>query len=224
MMPKYVKLIVGCFLFLFLSNVIFAAEPPNLTLFKHTLSAYHDSGVYERDIINVIADGEKKLKTKIAENKASGNKVKLALVFDVDETSVSSYDYMSKTDFSSAKDVLSAKLNMTNFPAIPESLALYNFAKQNGVAVFFITARKDVMRANTVKELTYAGYKNWDHLYMRPDNNFLQPAAAFKASVRKQLETNSYEIVLDVGDQYSDLIGGYADYTVKLPNPYYFVP
>ena len=31
-------------------------------------------------------------------------------------------------------------------------------------------------------------------------------------------------IVANFGDQFSDLIGGYADRTVKLPNPTYYLP
>jgi len=30
--------------------------------------------------------------------------------------------------------------------------------------------------------------------------------------------------VANVGDQFSDLIAGYADPTVKLPNPTYYLP
>ena len=33
-----------------------------------------------------------------------------------------------------------------------------------------------------------------------------------------------YDVVANLGDQYSDLIGGYADRTVKLPNPTYYLP
>ena len=33
-----------------------------------------------------------------------------------------------------------------------------------------------------------------------------------------------YDIVANFGDQYSDLIGGHADRTVKLPNPTYYLP
>jgi hypothetical protein len=29
---------------------------------------------------------------------------------------------------------------------------------------------------------------------------------------------------LDIGDQYNDLIGGYAERVIKLPNPFYITP
>jgi len=33
-----------------------------------------------------------------------------------------------------------------------------------------------------------------------------------------------YDILLTIGDQYSDLKGGYADKGFKLPNPMYYLP
>ena len=33
-----------------------------------------------------------------------------------------------------------------------------------------------------------------------------------------------YDIVANFGDQFSDLNGGFADSTYKIPNPMYFLP
>ena len=41
---------------------------------------------------------------------------------------------------------------------------------------------------------------------------------------RAYIESMGYDIVGDFGDQYSDLTGGYADRTFKMPNPNYFLP
>ena len=40
----------------------------------------------------------------------------------------------------------------------------------------------------------------------------------------KAIEAQGYDIVANVGDQYSDLAGGHADRAFKLPNPFYFLP
>jgi hypothetical protein len=45
----------------------------------------------------------------------------------------------------------------------------------------------------------------------------------YKSGTRKHIESLGYDIVANFGDQYSDLDGGYADKTFKLPNPTYFV-
>jgi nitroreductase len=46
----------------------------------------------------------------------------------------------------------------------------------------------------------------------------------YKSATRAHIESLGYEIVASFGDQYSDLIGGHADRTFKLPNPNYYLP
>ena len=49
----------------------------------------------------------------------------------------------------------------------------------------------------------------------------------YKSQTRAYVETRAgggYRIVANVGDQFSDLIGGHADRTIKLPNPTYYLP
>ena len=46
----------------------------------------------------------------------------------------------------------------------------------------------------------------------------------FKAPERRKLAEQGYTIILNMGDQESDLRGGYAEKTFKLPNPVYFLP
>jgi len=33
-----------------------------------------------------------------------------------------------------------------------------------------------------------------------------------------------YTIIANIGDQYSDLVGGYAEGEFKLPDPMYYIP
>jgi HAD superfamily, subfamily IIIB (Acid phosphatase) len=41
---------------------------------------------------------------------------------------------------------------------------------------------------------------------------------------RAHIESLGYDIVGNFGDQFSDLNGGFADETFKIPNPMYFLP
>jgi hypothetical protein len=50
------------------------------------------------------------------------------------------------------------------------------------------------------------------------------PTILYKSGVRAHIEDLGYEIVGNFGDQFSDLDGGFADKTFKLPNPNYFLP
>jgi hypothetical protein len=49
-------------------------------------------------------------------------------------------------------------------------------------------------------------------------------SADFKAPERRRIAERGYTILLSMGDQQSDLDGGYAEKTFKLPNPVYFLP
>ena len=46
----------------------------------------------------------------------------------------------------------------------------------------------------------------------------------YKSATRAHIESLGYDIVANFGDQFSDLEGGHADRTFKLPNPNYFLP
>ena len=45
----------------------------------------------------------------------------------------------------------------------------------------------------------------------------------FKSGERAKIEQQGFDIVLNMGDQESDLDGGHADHDFKLPNPFYFI-
>ncbi|MFM7245985.1 MAG: HAD family acid phosphatase [Actinomycetota bacterium] len=49
-------------------------------------------------------------------------------------------------------------------------------------------------------------------------------AAVYKAQRRQILERAGWQIALSIGDQVSDMTGGYADAGFLLPNPVYFIP
>ena len=50
------------------------------------------------------------------------------------------------------------------------------------------------------------------------------PTIQYKSGVRAHIEDLGYEIVANFGDQFSDLTGGFADKTFKMPNPNYYLP
>ena len=50
------------------------------------------------------------------------------------------------------------------------------------------------------------------------------PTIQYKSGTRAYIESQGYDIVGDFGDQFSDLLGGYADKTFKMPNPNYYLP
>jgi predicted secreted acid phosphatase len=107
--------------------------------------------------------------------------------------------------------------------AIPGTLDLFKAARAHNVTVFFITGRHGNERDATVKNLKAAGYDGWAGLVLRPDNDN-RTVAGYKSGERAKIAEQGYTIIVNVGDQQSDLDGGYAERAYKLPNPFYYIP
>ena len=217
--------VFAAILFSLLSLTIsYAKEPKNLDTIKASLIKYHDSGAYQKDQTKVIDQAMQYLKTRLAQEKKATHKKKLAIVLDIDETSLSNYPDMVKLSFGGSLEDISEAEGKGDDPAITPTLELYRYAKSNNVAVFFITGRTEGYRTGTEKNLADAGYSNWDGLTLRPTDYKEKSISTFKIREREKIKKQGYDIVLNIGDQQSDLVGGYADKTFKLPNPYYFLP
>lgn len=194
---------------------------PNLEVLKQSYINYHDSGRYEADIKRVDAAALAFLKARIQHNPA---KEKLAIVLDIDETSLSNYNDMMKMDFGGTlKEIEAAEIRGTD-QAISPTLAIFQYAKAHDVAVFFITGRHVDEEAATIRNLQDMGYKNFNGITLKPLDYHEKSVVLYKSSARKAIMQQGYKIVLNIGDQQSDLLGGYAEKTFKLPNPYYFIP
>ncbi|MHB1022194.1 MAG: HAD family acid phosphatase, partial [Acidobacteriaceae bacterium] len=203
-----------------------AHEPANLGLLKNELKAYHDCtcqcGCYARALDQQASRAMHALAAQVARSRPGA---KLALVLDIDETSLSNYEEMQKEDFGYNSKVFAAWEDEARAPAIPGTLRLYKKAQQLGVAVFFITGRPDTELAATERDLRAAGYSHWAGLTLRRPNQVKEATIAYKSSARAAIVRQGYDILLNVGDQMSDLKGSpQADVSVKLPNPYYYIP
>lgn len=201
---------------------VIAKEPVNIAIVKQKLVKYHDSGAYMNDVANVMQKAMQYLELRVARNDFNGKKP--AIVLDIDETSLSNYPDMVHLDFGGTMDQIRLDEDKGIDAAIEPTLKLYRYAKDHNVAVIFLTGRFEEERQVTADNLHKAGYKNFDQLILRDGIHRKTPAFVYKTSVRKQLSENGYDVVLNIGDQMSDLRGGYADKAFKLPNPYYFIP
>ncbi len=218
------KIIVSICLFslTLIPALSYANEPVNLALVKKQLMHYHDVGLYDKDIQRVDTIALAYLKQRIQHADFHGKKP--AIVLDIDETSLSNYGDMVTSDFGGTLQQFLENEDKGTDPVIQPTLTLYQYAKSHDVAVFFITGRLEYERKVTEENLRSAGYQHWDGLTLRDGKHTHTPAATYKTAIRKQLTEQGYDILLNVGDQNSDLNGGYADKTFKLPNPYYLIP
>lgn len=196
-----------------------AKEPANLAHHKQSLIRYHDSGQYESDIHRVVNQAIAYLQKRLTDPAFLNQKP--AIVLDIDETSISNYPNMVKLGFGGTMDEIRENETKGNDPAIAPTLKLYRFAKEHKIAVFFVTGRHEFERTATISNLEKEGYSNWDGLILRSKDYEGKPAADFKTAMRKHIEDQGHHIVLNMGDQLSDLRGEHADKVYKLPNPYY---
>jgi predicted secreted acid phosphatase len=217
----------GLSLFLALSLTSFGRSlhtpPENLSLQKQRLMTYHDSGDYYHDVSTVTQRALYYLKFRINQNKRLANPKQLAVVFEIDETALSNYDDMVYLDFGGTEQDIEALEADPNDPAIPYTRTLYTFAKNNGISIFFITNRRERLRKMTEKNLLDDGYSQWAGLFMKPDNYNQPSVVPYKIAMRKRIVKMGYDIIFNMGDQDSDLKGGYADMAFKVPDPFYLI-
>ena len=204
--------------------------------YASALKSYHDSGAYAKDLRSVDSRARSYMLDRVRELRSHpcqdtggmGSKrvcppFKPALVLDIDETSLSNYANIAASNFTNTVGALAVGVARADDPAIRPTLQLFDAARKNRIAVFFITGRPDNIpgvRSRTQANLKSAGYAGWAGLSLNPGGLATVP---YKSGERAKIEHRGYRIVANVGDQESDLQGGHADRAFKLPNPFYFI-
>ncbi|MCX7114572.1 MAG: HAD family acid phosphatase [Gammaproteobacteria bacterium] len=213
-------------LFTALTPYLIAKPVPPLesTQTKTQIQLYHDSGQYLHEINAVVQRASRYINKQVKQNNLRVHPKKLAIVLDIDETSLSNYPVVTKADVSGDTPRIFEHILKGVDPAIKPVLHLYQQAKKDGIALFFITGRRTKVCPLTELNLQRAGYKKWAGLYCRPQNDTTRSVSPFKSQMRKTLTEQGYFIIASIGDQKSDLSGGYAEKGFKIPNPFYYLP
>jgi predicted secreted acid phosphatase len=208
----------------FATGVVTAVEPTNLSTAKQQVQHYVATGEYGKEVARVAAEANKYLIRRIPRGIPKTAKIskKLAVVFDIDETTLSNARHIQANDYGYLPKVWDAWVAEGQATAIYPVQAVYNTAVNAGIDVFFITGRTPDGAAATERNLRQVGYETWARIIYKPVD-FAEPARAFKIDARRKLAAEGYLIILNIGDQNSDLVGGYAEKIFKLPNPFYIV-
>ncbi|MFF7967563.1 HAD family acid phosphatase [Streptomyces sp. NPDC007903] len=131
---------------------------------------------------------------------AAGATEKQAIVLDVDNTTL-------ETDFGFQYPQ----------PANRPVLKVAQYAQDHGVALFFVTARPGILHWPTSYNLEHDGYRVTD-LRVRGLIDLFKDVAAYKTAQRADIERQGYTIIANIGNSASDLSGGHAERTFKLPD------
>lgn len=190
-------------------------EPPNLYPHKQQIRAYVDSGQYLREVDVVAARANEWLESRAAKGGS-----KLTVVFDLDDTLLFNWPLISAMDFGYVPAEWDRWVEEARAPAIEPVRKVYRTARQLGIEVVFLTGRPENTRESTMRNLRAIDCAEFAALICRPSGD-RGTSAAFKTSARQRLLQEGRTIIANIGDQVSDLVGGGAEKTFKLPNAFY---
>ncbi|MFF5519147.1 HAD family acid phosphatase [Streptomyces coeruleorubidus] len=156
-----------------------------------------DYATWQKDCQAVMDQALPYLKQRIAAAKPGE---KQAIVFDIDNTTL-------ETDFGFSYPQ----------PANKPVLEAARYAQERGVALFFVTARPDIVYSFTEYNLKQAGYQV-SGLYVRNFIDLFKNVAEYKTAQRVDVEKKGYTIIANIGNSATDLSGGHAEKTYKLPD------
>ncbi|MFE0475248.1 HAD family acid phosphatase [Streptomyces sp. NPDC058947] len=162
-----------------------------------TAAADVDYATWQRDCQAVMDQALPYLKQRIAAPKPGE---KQAVVLDIDNTAL-------ETDFGFSYPQ----------PANKPVLEAARYAQERGVAVFFVTARPGIIYSFTEYNLKQTGYRV-SGLYVRNFIDLFKNVADYKTAQRVDIEKKGYTIIANIGNSATDLSGGHAERTFKLPD------
>jgi len=192
-------------------------KPKNLTLAKQEIEHYYEQGYFESDVKIVVDQAIEYFYPRVCCSSES------AVVFDIDDTLLWSYYDMKNIQFGFVPPMYHEWVMKAHSPVVPHVKRLYDFFVDRGCSIILLTGRRFNEREATLSNLDLAGYKKIDQLIMRSEDELTMSAFEFKNKHRQQLEEQGHKIIATIGDQYSDLEGGYAEYKVKIPNYTYLI-
>ena len=219
---------------------------PNIDSVKKTIAAYYGdpgtgianktSSPYITEMNRIVAKMKAALPREYVQSKRTG-KIP-AIVLDTDDTMLETYDYeVAQMHFNFDPTLNNQDILAEGFPATPAMVSFENYARSIGFKVIGITGRSASQQTASIENVTKVGYTGFTaaNYYVKwaagAQPSYITCVTAscttveYKAGTRRHLETDlGYDVALNVGDQWSDLQGGFADNIQKLPNPTYYLP
>lgn len=223
---------------------------PNIDSVKLTIRKYYNAtsaGIADKassPYITEIKRIEQEVLERLPDPAPAAN---LAVVFDADDTTLWTYDMEDGAmHFNFDPKVQNDEWVIPGkFPATPGMVDFVDEVEDRGYTVFGLTGRSASQEQATLDNLTKVGYDEFDadnfftkfdattpkpdyldcHTSVDPNDDPAKcTTVEYKAGTRAHIESLGYRIAVNIGDQYSDLQGGHARYTLKLPNPTYYLP
>jgi acid phosphatase len=203
------------FVFLFSSAGLPAQDFFTLIQTK-AVTEYYEYGTWEKEIEGVIDEAMK----KVRELRKGGMST---AVFDIDETCMSNFVLFKELGFVLTDSGWNAWTSAKMSTAIPPVKKLYDYLIAENYRIIFLTGRDESIYRATYNNLIKEGYTKFDTLICKGSDISQLTAAEYKSTVRKQLTEAGYNIVVNTGDQWSDLEGGNSGLMIRIPNYLYLI-
>jgi predicted secreted acid phosphatase len=157
--------------------------------------------------------------TKLLDAQLAKHPKKPTVVLDIDETTMSNWACLDAADFDLSG--LATCVVAGTSKAFPAAKAFIKHARAKKVAIAFVTGAPEILCPARRKNLIAQGITAPFTITCKPASYTTDSLVPYKSGARKAIIKKGATIVLDVGDQKSDLAGGAANTTLKLPNPVY---
>lgn len=191
---------------LFIASALFISISVSAQTTDHKPAQYNvngtlwqqQSGEYKALCYQAFNLARLRLQEILVTNKDS---MPLAVITDVDETVLdnspsAAHDILNGHTF--ADSSWNPWVELASARAMPGAVEFFNYAAQHGVQCFYITNRKEVQKAATMKNLVLQGFPQVDSIHV------MMKGAVSDKEPRRQEVAKRYNIVLLLGDNLND--------------------
>ncbi|MED7788310.1 HAD family acid phosphatase [Francisella sp. 19X1-34] len=186
---------------------------------RQDIISFYESDAYTNQVREILQQAKKVINSQV-------DLQNCAIVLDIDETSLNHYKSLKDVGFPQEENhsIWDKLLAKTDVEPIKPTLDFYQYCINKGIKVFFISARFATYLDATKQALQNAGYVDFEDVFVFPEDITIYSSENFKnfkAEKRAYIESLGYKVLISIGDQPSDLKGGYALNTFQLPNYLY---
>ncbi|MFV9924762.1 MAG: HAD family acid phosphatase [Francisella endosymbiont of Hyalomma scupense] len=186
---------------------------------KEQVISYYESQVHEDEVRSILEKAKQIIEARVQLKDC-------AIILDIDETALNNYYPFKQAGFPQDENhsIWHQLTSSTKVMPIKSTLDFYHYCLDRSLKVFFISARFAEYLEYTKQALRNAGYVDFEDVFVFPEDieeYNSKDFKNFKAERRAYIESLGYKILVSIGDQSSDLVGGYTLNTLQLPNYLY---
>ncbi|QIW10807.1 HAD family acid phosphatase [Francisella sp. LA112445] len=186
---------------------------------KQNVISFYESDAHSNQVREILEQAKKVIDSQVSLQDC-------AVVLDIDETSLNHYKSLKDVGFPQEENhnIWNELIAKTDAEPIKPTLDFYQYCINKGIKVFFISARFATYLNATKQALQNAGYVDFEDVFVFPRDISIYSSKDFKnfkAERRAYIESLGYKVLISIGDQSSDLTGGYTLNTFQLPNYLY---